>query len=82
MKGLPDIRSNEQKHAAYRRPIQGAYSLSSLRTYEPAVDEMIDKLNDILNNSVKGGKPLNISSWCHYCTCSSLTVSVCYTEDC
>ncbi|KAI9654811.1 MAG: hypothetical protein M1821_005805 [Bathelium mastoideum] len=57
---------NEQKHAAYRRPIQGAYSLSSLRAYEPAVDEMIGKLDGVLDKHAADGKPVNISSWCHY----------------
>ncbi|KAF2235944.1 cytochrome P450 [Viridothelium virens] len=57
---------NEQKHAAYRRPIQGAYSLSSLKAYEPAVDEMINKLADILEKSAQRQSILNISSWCHY----------------
>lgn len=58
---------NEQKHASYRRPIQNAYSLSSLKAYEPAVDEMIDKLVEVVDNHAKEEKTLNISSWCHYC---------------
>ncbi|KAL9070871.1 MAG: hypothetical protein Q9157_005664 [Trypethelium eluteriae] len=66
--------SNEQKHAAYRRPIQGAYSLSSLKAYEPAVDEMINKLADILEKSAQRQSILNISSWCHYCTVAYDTI--------
>lgn len=61
---------NEQKHASYRRPIQGAYSLSSLKAYEPAVDEMIEQLTDVLAAHAKESTSLNISSWCHYCKSS------------
>ena len=58
---------NEQQHAAYRRPIQGAYSLSSLKAYEPAVDEMIETLVTILDRHAHSGQTINISAWCHYC---------------
>ncbi|KAL9086099.1 MAG: hypothetical protein Q9165_007311 [Trypethelium subeluteriae] len=37
-----------------------------VRAYEPAVDEMINKLDDILGKSAQKQSILNISSWCHY----------------
>lgn len=58
---------NEQKHAAYRRPIMNAYSLSSLKAYEPAVDEMINTLVKVLDSHAREQKTINISAWCHYC---------------
>lgn len=60
---------NEQQHAAYRRPVQGAYSLSSLKAYEPAVNEMIETLLGVLDLHTKEQKTINISAWCHYCRC-------------
>jgi hypothetical protein len=58
---------NEQTHAAYRRPIQGAYSLSSLKLYEPAIDDMINKLEAIFDQKSKNKTVINVTEWCHFC---------------
>jgi hypothetical protein len=61
---------NEQKHASYRRPIQGAYSLSSLKLYEPAIDDMINKLTSIFDEKVRSKTVINVTEWCHFCESS------------
>ncbi|OKL57734.1 hypothetical protein UA08_07234 [Talaromyces atroroseus] len=57
---------NEQKHAAYRRPIQGAYSLSSLKLYEPAIDDMINELTGIFDEKSENKSVINVTEWCHF----------------
>uniref|UniRef100_A0A093UQ86 Tryprostatin B 6-hydroxylase n=1 Tax=Talaromyces marneffei PM1 TaxID=1077442 RepID=A0A093UQ86_TALMA len=57
---------NEQKHASYRRPIQGAYSLSSLKLYEPAIDDMINKLTSIFDEKCRSKTVINVTQWCHF----------------
>jgi hypothetical protein len=58
---------DEETHACYRRPIQGAYSLTNLKNYEPYVDEMINVLVDVLDRHVREEKPINLSLWVYYC---------------
>ena len=58
---------NEQKHAAYRRPISGAFSLSSLKLYEPAIDDMITKLLNIFTVKSEKQEIINVTEWCHFC---------------
>jgi hypothetical protein len=61
---------NEQKHASYRRPIQGAYSLSSLKLYEPAIDDMVNKLTSIFDEKCQSKTVINVTEWCHFCESS------------
>lgn len=58
---------DEQRHAKYRRPVQHAYSLSSLKGYEPYVDDVIGTLVDVIDRHEKTGEPINISSWLYFC---------------
>lgn len=58
---------NEQKHEAYRRPISGAFSLSSLKLYESAIDDMIRKLSEIFHKKTETGEVINVTEWCHFC---------------
>lgn len=58
---------DEATHGKYRRPIANAYSLSSLKGYEPYIDETIKNLTDVLDARVADGKPINMSSYLHYC---------------
>jgi len=58
---------DEYTHGRYRRPVAHAYSLSSLKGYEPYIDEMIQKLVSILDDFERSGKVVNMSDWLHYC---------------
>lgn len=60
---IPD----EYTHGRYRRPVAHAYSLSSLKGYEPYIDEMIQKLVDVLDEAATSGRTINMSDWLHYC---------------
>ncbi|KAF2497376.1 cytochrome P450 [Lophium mytilinum] len=57
---------NPEKHGKYRRPIAGAYSLSSLLDYEVQVDEMLEKLFGQIDKFTAGGKPIDIARWLFY----------------
>jgi cytochrome P450 len=56
----------------YRRPVAHAYSLSSLKGYEPYIDDMIQTLVNVLDQHVENGSPINMSDWLHYCKYSIL----------
>ncbi|KEF59855.1 uncharacterized protein A1O9_04703 [Exophiala aquamarina CBS 119918] len=59
---IPD----ETTHSKYRKLVSNAYSLSSIKAYEPYVDEMINRLVHVCNEHAKTGTPMNLSLWCHY----------------
>ncbi|XTI82185.1 cytochrome P450 [Cenococcum geophilum] len=54
------------KHGKYRRPIAGAYALSSLLDYEVQVDEMLDKLLEKIEKITSGNKQMDIARWLFY----------------
>jgi hypothetical protein len=58
---------DEATHGRLRRPIANAYSLSSLKGYEPYIDQTIKTLTDVLDQRVVDGKPINMSNYLHYC---------------
>lgn len=58
---------DEHTHARYRRPIQGAYSLTSLKGYESYVDDTINLLGGILDRYSESRKPVNLSLLAYYC---------------
>jgi cytochrome P450 len=58
---------DEETHAKYRRPVQHAYSLTSLKGYEPYVDDIIRTLVDVIETHVESGEAVNISSWLYFC---------------
>jgi hypothetical protein len=58
---------DEETHARFRRPIQGAYSLTNLKNYEEYVDETIEILLDALDLHAKEGQTINLSLWVYYC---------------
>lgn len=60
---IPD----ETTHSKYRKLVSNAYSLSSIKAYEPYVDEMTEKLMRVCDEHVKTGSPMNLNLWCHYC---------------
>ncbi|OAL36511.1 hypothetical protein AYO20_04127 [Fonsecaea nubica] len=57
---------DEKTHSQYRRLVSNAYSLSSLKGYEPYVDEMVNRLVEVFDGHAADHTPLNISLWCHY----------------
>ncbi|KAF2105044.1 cytochrome P450 [Rhizodiscina lignyota] len=57
---------DEATHGRYRRPIANAYSLSSLKGYEPYIDQTINTLTDVLDQRVTDGKAINMSDYLHY----------------
>ncbi|OQU94072.1 hypothetical protein CLAIMM_00485 isoform 1 [Cladophialophora immunda] len=57
---------DEKTHGIYRRPIAHAYSLSSLKGYEPYIDETIEKLIKELDKHDADGTPINMTRWLQY----------------
>jgi hypothetical protein len=62
---------DEKTHGMYRRPIAHAYSLSSLKGYEPYIDEMIEKLIGELDKHAADGTPINMTRWLQFCESAS-----------
>ena len=58
---------DEKTHGTYRRPIAHAYSLSSLKGYEPYIDETIEKFIAILDEHGSQDKPIDMTRWLQYC---------------
>ncbi len=58
---------DEATHARFRRPVQGAYSLSNLKNYEPYVSITIEYLSGILDRYSKTGEHVNLSLFVYYC---------------
>ena len=58
---------DEKTHGIYRRPIAHAYSLSSLKNYEPYIDQMIEKLIGELDKHDADGTPINMTRWLQFC---------------
>ncbi len=59
--------ADEKTHSQYRKLVSNAYSMSSLKAYEPYVDLMVNRLVEVCDQHANSGEPLNISLWCHYC---------------
>lgn len=59
--------SSETTHSQYRKLVSNAYSMSSLKGYEPYVDEMIDRFMQVCDTYARSGEPMNISRWTHFC---------------
>ena len=57
---------DEKTHGTYRRPIANAYSLSSLKGYEPYIDETIDKLIVVLDKHGAENAPINMTRWTQF----------------
>lgn len=59
--------SSETTHSQYRKLVSNAYSMSSLKGYEPYVDEMINRFMQVCDAYSRSGEPMNISRWTHFC---------------
>jgi hypothetical protein len=65
--------TDEDFHAAIKRPISGAYSMSTLTEFEPFVDKTIQTLFKKLDEFVAGNEVCDIAVWLQYCTlCSTV----------
>ena len=76
-KKIPTLVSLKEKkdHAALKRPVAMAYSITSLTHFEPYLDEMIRQLIDQLHShfiSPSQGGPMDcdIDNWLQYCMSS------------
>ncbi|KAF2818629.1 cytochrome P450 [Ophiobolus disseminans] len=58
---FPD--QNSKRHAETRKRFQGLYSMSSLLSYEPYVDECIDIFLDKLSQFARSGTSINLVHW-------------------
>ncbi len=58
---------DEQTHSKYRKLVANAYSMSSIKGYEPYVDDMVARFVEVCDDHAAKGEPMNISLWCHYC---------------
>ena len=63
---IPD----EKTHSQYRKLVSNAYSMTSLKGYEPYVDEMVNRFVEVCNEHAESQAPMNLSLWCHYCELS------------
>jgi cytochrome P450 len=69
---LPAI-LDEPTHAAYRKLVSNAYTMSALQNYEPQMDRVTDQWLAVFDRFASSGGPVNISQWSHYCQCASNT---------
>lgn len=60
--------TDEDFHAAIKRPISGAYSMSTLTEFEPFVDKTIATLFKRLDEFVTKNQVCDIAVWLQYCT--------------
>jgi cytochrome P450 len=67
---------DEKTHSVYRRPIAHAYSLSSLKGYEPYIDEMISKLVAIFDQHGARNEPINVTRWSQFCMFATLVLAI------
>lgn len=61
--------TDEDFHAAIKRPISGVYSMSTLTEFEPFVDKTIATLFKRLDEFVNKNQVCDIAVWLQYCTC-------------
>lgn len=59
---------NIKAHAAIQKPVGGAYSLSVLTTYEPIVDELVQKFVNRLDEASRAGTGVcDMATWMRLC---------------
>ncbi|CEJ56131.1 Putative Cytochrome P450 [Penicillium brasilianum] len=58
--------TDEDFHAAIKRPVSGAYSMSTLTEFEPFVDKTIQTLFKKLDEFVTGNEVCDIAVWMQY----------------
>lgn len=64
--------TDEDFHAAIKRPVSSAYSMSTLTDFEPFVDKTIKTLFEKLDRFVAGNKICDIAAWLQYCMLSRI----------
>ncbi|KAJ9606314.1 hypothetical protein H2200_009275 [Cladophialophora chaetospira] len=58
--------ADEKTHSQYRKLVSNAYSMTSLKGYEPYVDDMVKRFVEACNNHANTRTPMNLSLWCQY----------------
>lgn len=58
---------DEDFHAAIKRPVSSAYSMSTLTEFEPFVDSTIHSMFTQLNRFAAKGNDCDIAMWLQYC---------------
>ncbi len=58
---------DDRIHEAMKKPLVGAYSMTSLRNYEPYIDEQINFFLDRLDEKFGAGKTCEMDKWFQYC---------------
>ena len=72
---------DDRIHESIRKPLIGAYSMTSLTNYEPYIDEQITVFLDRLHEEFGApGKPCAMDKWFQYCTYFSPPLFFC-TQD-
>ncbi|KAJ5135232.1 uncharacterized protein N7515_004510 [Penicillium bovifimosum] len=56
----------EHVHAKYRKLVSNAYSMSSIKGYEPYVDQTVARFVEVCREHAERKEPINFSVWCHY----------------
>lgn len=59
--------TDEEFHAAIKRPISSAYSMSTLTEFEPFVDKTIQTFFKRMDEFVNDKKACDIAAWLQYC---------------
>ena len=58
---------DDRVHEAMKKPLVGAYSMTSLKNYEPYIDEQIKFFLDRLDEEFGAGKTCKMDKWFQYC---------------
>ena len=62
--------ADESLHSIHRRAVANSYALSTLKGYEPQVDEQIRVFMRVLDSHARSKQAINITDWLHYCKTS------------
>lgn len=72
---IPD----EHTHSKYRKLVSNAYSMSSIKGYEPYVYQMVARFVEVCDQHATNKESLDLSLWCHYCEIAPGSVFQCLT---
>ncbi|RDL38625.1 uncharacterized protein BP5553_02965 [Venustampulla echinocandica] len=57
---------DQDEHGRHRRVVANAYALTTLRNYEPYIDELLETLFQVLDKNCKSGETIDIARWTYY----------------
>lgn len=68
---------DRKSHAAFKKPVATAYSMTTLRTFEPFLDltirRLVRRLDEEFISGAKGGRSCDTHKWLQYCLSSKHT---------